>query len=83
MEEIGDKLTENCEIITSWMLQNKLKLNADKTHLLNVGTSSRLRKQIRHVEVRMDNHVLEESDDKFETLLGCQIEPGLKWHKQI
>ena len=27
--------------------------------------------------------MLEESEDKFETLLGCQIEPHLKWHRQI
>ena len=31
----------------------------------------------------MDGFVLEESEEKFETLLGCSIEPNLKWHKQI
>ena len=31
----------------------------------------------------MDGFTLEESRDKVETLLGCQIEPGLKWHKQV
>ena len=27
--------------------------------------------------------VLQGSVDKVETLLGCQIEPSLKWHKQV
>ena len=83
VEEIGAKLTENCELVSSWMLGNKLKLNADKTHLMTVGTSARLRMQDSEVLVRMDGVVLEESKDKFETLLGCQIEPHLKWHRQI
>jgi ribonuclease P/MRP protein subunit RPP40 len=37
-EEIGRKLTENCEVVSTWMMGNRLKLNADKT----VGTSRRL-----------------------------------------
>ena len=27
--------------------------------------------------------MLEESEDKVETLLGVQIEPTLKWHRQV
>ena len=65
------------------MLGNKLKLNADKTHLMTVGTSERLRSLEDKVKVVMDGFTLEESRDKVETLLGCQIEPGLKWHKQV
>ena len=26
---------------------------------------------------------MKESEDKVETLLGIQVEPGLKWHKQV
>ena len=82
-DEIGVKLTENCEMVSEWMLGNKLKLNADKTHLLTVGTSERLRSLDDKVNVVMDGFTLVESRDKVETLLGCQIEPGLKWHKQV
>ena len=60
-----------------------MKLNADKTHLMTVGTKERLRLQNSKVEVVMDGISLTESKDKVETLLGCQIEPGLKWHKQV
>ena len=82
-EEIGRKLTANCEAVSQWMLGNRLKLNADKTHLMTVGTNRRLQLQVESVDVVMDGFVLEESVDKVEVLLGCQIEPTLKWHKQI
>ena len=83
VEDIGTQMTENCEIVSNWMLSNKLKLNADKTHLMTVGTSARLQLQDSQVVVEMDGCVLEESEERFETLLGCQIEPTLKWHKQV
>ena len=35
------------------------------------------------VQVTMDGVALVENDEKVETLLGCQIEPNLKWHKQV
>ena len=82
-EEIGRKLTENCEVVSNWMLGNRLKLNADKTHLMTVGTNRRLQLQENKVVVIMDDTELVESRDRFETLLGCQIEPELKWHKQV
>ena len=81
--DISEKMTSNCEIVTNWMKGNKLKLNASKTHLLTVGTSERLRLQVSQVVVRMDGCLLQESEDKAETLLGVQVEPSLKWHKQV
>ena len=83
IENISDKMTRNCELVIEWMQGNKLKLNANKTHLLTVGTKERLRVQQSSVVVRMDGFQLEESEDKVETLLGIQVENGLKWHKQV
>ena len=65
------------------MMGNRLKLNADKTHLMTDGTSRRLQMQENKMEVVTDETVLEESKDRFEILLECQIEPQLKWHKQV
>ena len=65
------------------MLSNKLKLNADKTHVMTVGTRTRLNMQDTKLVVKMDGLVLQESEEQFETMLGCQIEPSLKWHKQV
>ena len=79
VEEIGAKLTENCQVVSNWMLENRLKLNADKTHLMTVGTGARLRMQNSKIKVVMDGIDIEESNEKFETLLGCMIEPDLKF----
>ena len=83
VEEISNSLTDCCKTVSDWMLGNKLKLNADKTHQLTVGTSSRLRVQDSSVKVNMDGITLTENPDRNELLLGCYIESNLKWHKQI
>ena len=81
--EINDILEDNCEVVSNWMEENKLQLNADKTHILTLGTQQRLKLPGNKVNVTMDGLVLQESPEQFETLLGCCIEPHLKWHKQI
>ena len=83
IEEIGNSLTENCAIVSKWMSGNKMKLNANKTHLMTLGTSRRLQGQNVKLSVEMNGQYLQESDSKVETLLGCSIEPSLKWHQQI
>ena len=81
--EISEKLTTSCELVVEWMNSNQFKLNASKTHLLTVGTEQRLKTLNNTVDVTMDGIKLKESDDKVELLLGCQIEPSLKWHIQV
>ena len=83
VEEIGDSLSENCEIVKEWMLGNKLKLNAGKTHLLTVGTSTRLRLQETTLKVSMDGVDLMETEEQTEKLLGVWIQSNLKWHKHL
>ena len=83
VSEIGATLSDNCEKVVDWMSSNQFKLNASKTHLLTVGTESRLNKLENLVDVSMDGVQLEHSKEKSELLLGCQLEPGLKWHIQV
>ena len=83
VEEISSTMTDNCELVSNWMLSNKLKLNAGKTHIMTVGTKTRLDMQASQVSVTMDGIVLQKSVEDFETMLGCHIEPTLKWHKQV
>ena len=80
--DIEAKLDENCRIVSSWMKSNKLKLNADKTHFLVVGTQERLRNVIKPT-VHMDGLVLKEDIDRCEFLLGVDIQANLKWNKHI
>ena len=35
--EINSVLESNCDIVSNWMAENKLQLNAGKTHLLTLG----------------------------------------------
>ena len=65
------------------MSSNQFKLNADKTHLLTVGTGERLRMLHSKVEVEMDGVQLVESIEGSETMLGCELESNLKWHAQL
>ena len=65
------------------MLANRLKLNADKTHLLTVGTQQRLRILPELPRVVIDGIVIQESQDRNEFLLGCTIQNNLKWNTQV
>lgn len=60
-----------------------LKLNADKTHVLTVGTSARLHVIPAKVEVVMDNFVLKKSESGKESVLGCYISNYLKCHDHM
>ena len=82
VQEIESKLTENCRKVSIWMKENKLKLNAIKTHFLLVGTQERLR-VTQQPHVIMDGVHLEENADKCESLLGVQVKANLKWSAQI
>ena len=80
---INETLTDSCKVVSEWMGSNQLKLNADKTHVMTLGTSQRLLQPGNKVTIVMDGITLEEDPEKFETLLGCKIQADLKWHKQI
>ena len=47
-------LRGNCKVVSGWMRSNMLKLNPDKTHILTVGTSQRLKSVPSGVQVVMD-----------------------------
>ena len=83
LQEVSSTLTQNCHKVVEWMDMNQFKLNADKTHILTVGTAERLATLDNEIEVTMDGLKLVEADEKFELLLGCQLQNNLKWHKQI
>ena len=60
-----------------------LQLNADKTHILTLGTRERLAMPGNSVTVTMDGITLEENPEHQETLLGIIVDANLKWHGQI
>ena len=83
VEDINARLDRNCALVSNWMERNMLKLNADKTHILTLGTDERLSLLENRVRVKMDGIELEESEGKFEILLGCHIQANLKWQELV
>ena len=81
--DINEVLETNCDVVSNWMSENMLQLNADKTHILTLGTRERLAIPGNNVTVSMDGIVLEEDPEHSETLLGVTIDANLKWHGQI
>ena len=65
------------------MKENKLKLNADKTHLITVGTSQRVAGLTHTAKVEMDGIHLEENNERSEALLGVSVQFNVKWNKTI
>ena len=81
VKAINEQLTRNCKEVSDWMKQNKLKLNADKTHGLLVGTSARVNQVNEPLKVGMEGVEVSVSKSMSEKLLGIHVEYNLKWHK--
>ena len=83
-EEISRLLTRDCGQLSDWMLANRFKLNANKTHFLVMGTANKLRNMVEEqVVVEMDGLQLEKSTEKSEMLLGIKMQCDLKWSEQV
>ena len=83
IDEINETLKRNCSKVNCWMKANLLKLNAEKTHVLTVGTKERLNVIPHKVEVVMDDILLKDSESGYENILGCQVSSDLKWHTHV
>ena len=75
------KLTSKYNIISDYMISNKLKLNDDKTHLLVMTTSTKRRNRVIDVKITTPIEVIKPTS--CETLLGNVIHEGLKWSQYI
>ena len=85
INEINVEMNDNCSLVSNWMYQNQLCLNADKTHLLIAGTSQRMQRMdiTNELNITMDGFQLEETEENCEKLLGIQVQADLKWTKQV
>ena len=79
--EVEEQLNRDCSAVSDWMRSNLQKLNAEKCHLLTMGTSRKLNTIRKPLEVSMDGVMLKSSES--ETLLGCKIRGDLKWNDQV
>ena len=81
--EIETKLTSDCSAVCNWMVENKLKLNPEKTKVMTLCTENRRRNLSSSIEVNMKGVVLKEDVNMSELLLGCKIQASLKWDSQV
>ena len=77
--ELSQKLTENFENISNFMINNQLKLNDDKTHLLVITTQNARVKTQSAALVHIDTPTEVIRPSKAEKLLGCWVQDDLKW----
>ncbi len=77
---LSGELTNQYQIISKYMAANKLVINADKTHLLVLGTRA-MTESRELVSMQADEHTIRPS--KQEKLLGCIVSDNLKWKKHI
>ena len=80
--ELSEKLTSQYENISSYMASNKLVINADKTHLLVMGTGKpAMNRRRQEVHLQAGDHRIEPTPT--EKLLGCNIHHNLKWKEHL
>ena len=78
---MSNKLTENFKIIAEFMKNNKLKLNDDKTDLMDTGQSRIRNQENRLVQIRTPTGTI--SPSSSEKLLGCWISNNINWSEHI
>ena len=79
-DTLSTKLSEQYDIIADYMADNRLVINADKTHVVVMGNkkAADLRRQ---VSLSAGEHLVVPS--QTEKLLGCQISEDLTWKHHI
>ena len=77
--DLSETLTENYNLITKFMINNRLKLNDDKSHLL-VITSSEARARSQSANLVVIKTTTEDIKPTHQQkILGCWVEDNLKW----
>ena len=81
-EELTEVLSKKYNVVSDFMTNNKLKVNADKTHLLVTTTKQKRR----HVDTNSVS-ICSPSGTVFPTsterLLRAEIHQDMKWRKHV
>ena len=77
---MSDKLTAQYNIIADYMAANHLVINADKTHLLVMGTKKTAARR-HEVTLQAGEHII--THTRTEKLLGANICEDLKWKEHL
>ena len=77
--ELSTHLTSQYDLISKYMMANKLIINDDKTHLVVMGKQGQGGQRDR-VALQAGAHSIQPV--KSEKLLGCNISEDLKWNNK-
>ena len=78
-DTLSEKLTSQYKIIAQFMVDNRLKLNDEKTHLLVMGTGNEhIRAQVR---IHTSTDIITPSP--CQKLLGCWVHQDLSWTEYV
>ena len=77
------KLTEKYKMIAQYMVNNRLKLNDEKTHLLVMTTSQAKGRVLTDTQVSITTLTKVIIPSRCEKLLGCWVQDDLKWAEHI
>ena len=80
---LSTKLTEKYELIAQFMVNNKLKLNDDKTHLLVMTTGQAKVRVMAANQVKIETPTEVIRPSRSEKLLGCWVHDDLKWAEHL
>ena len=81
-QELTEKMSSKYLVVAEFMLNNRLKLNDEKTHLMVMATSQYRRKNFNlSVEIRTPTEVI--LPTRTEKLLGALVSQDLKWTEHI
>ena len=81
--DLTTKMTKNYNDISKFMVDNRLKLNNDKSHLLVINSSKRraTANSSNLVEIKTPSESIRPTTNQ--RLLGCWIQDDLKWTEHI
>ena len=81
-ENIANKINNKYQEIASYMMDNKLVLNSDKTHLVIMSSSHKHRKYNNFgITLNTGNEIIEPAHS--EVLLGATISNNFTWNEHI
>ena len=80
---LSEKLTDKYKIISQFLVNNRLKLNDDKTHLMVMTTSKARRELDPNTLVSIVTPSMIIAPSPCEKLLGAYIHQDLKWNEHI
>ena len=77
---LSNVLTRKFKLLEEWINDNRLVINADKTHLLVLGPK-KISEKRGLVSIKAGQFTIKPTES--EKLLGCNIHQSLKWNLQI